>query len=124
MREKKLKRAAETATPPETREEAERMLARLGEIQREKTLLSAALEETLAAERTRVEAQALRHDQADTGADKLGGQTGWHEGGSQARSLLRGSESNEGPPAGQGRPPSAVNQSGSRRGACRVRVLC
>lgn len=59
MREKKLNRAAETATPPETREEAERMLSRLGEIQREKTLLSTALEETLAAERTRVEAQAL-----------------------------------------------------------------
>jgi phage host-nuclease inhibitor protein Gam len=59
MREKKLKRAAETAQAPETREEAERMLARLGEIQREKTLLSTALEETLAAERTRVEAQAL-----------------------------------------------------------------
>lgn len=59
MREKKLKRAAETATPPETREEAEQMLARLGEIQREKTLLSTALEETLAGERARVEAQAL-----------------------------------------------------------------
>ena len=58
MREKKLKRAAETVRAPQNREEAEQMLRRLGEIQREKTVLSAALEETLEAERTRVEAEA------------------------------------------------------------------
>lgn len=58
MRERKLKRAAETVRAPQSREEAEQMLARLGEIQREQLLLSAALEETIQAERTRVEAQA------------------------------------------------------------------
>ncbi len=59
MREKKLKRAAETVRVPQSREEAEQMLARLGEIQREQTLLSAALEESIQAERARVEAQNL-----------------------------------------------------------------
>jgi phage host-nuclease inhibitor protein Gam len=59
MREKKLKRAAETVRAPQSREEAEQMLARLGAIQREKTLLTTALEESLAAERARVEAEAL-----------------------------------------------------------------
>lgn len=59
MRERKLKRAAETVRVPQSREEAEQMLARLGEIQREQTLLSAALEESIQAERARVEAQNL-----------------------------------------------------------------
>lgn len=59
MREKKLKRAAETVRVPQNREEAEAMLARLGVIRREKTLLTAALEETLDAERQRTEAVAL-----------------------------------------------------------------
>lgn len=54
-----LKRAAETVRVPQNREEAEEMLGRLGTIQREQTLLSAALEETLAAERKRAEAQNL-----------------------------------------------------------------
>lgn len=59
MREKKLKRAAETVRAPQNREEAEQMLGRLGEIQREQTLLSAALEETVQAERARAEAKNL-----------------------------------------------------------------
>ena len=59
MREKKLKRAAETVRAPQNREEAEQMLARLGEIQREKTLLSAALDETIAAARVEAEAKNL-----------------------------------------------------------------
>ncbi len=58
MHEKKLKRAAETVRVPQNREEAEAMLARIGAIQREKTLLTAALEETLDAERQRTEAVA------------------------------------------------------------------
>lgn len=59
MREKKLKRAAETVRAPQSREEAEEMLARLGAIQREQKLLSAALDETIAAERARAEAKNL-----------------------------------------------------------------
>lgn len=59
MREKKLKRAAETVRAPQNREEAEQMLARLGALQREQTILTTALEESLAADRARVEAQAL-----------------------------------------------------------------
>jgi phage host-nuclease inhibitor protein Gam len=58
MREKKLKRAAETVRVPQSREEAEAMLARLGAVQREQTLLTAALEETLASARQSTEAEA------------------------------------------------------------------
>ncbi len=59
MREKKLKRVAETVRAPQNREEAEAMLARLGAIQRDRTVLSTALEETLATERARVDAEDL-----------------------------------------------------------------
>lgn len=59
MREKKLKRAAETVRAPQSREEAEAMLARLGAIQRDRTMLATALEETLATERSRVDAEDL-----------------------------------------------------------------
>jgi len=43
------KRPAETARAPANREEAERMLARIGQIQRERTLLNTELEEEVAA---------------------------------------------------------------------------
>jgi len=59
MREKKLKRAAETARAPQNREEAEGMLARLGAIQREVSLISASLDEQIAATRETAEAEAL-----------------------------------------------------------------
>jgi phage host-nuclease inhibitor protein Gam len=59
MREKKLKRAAETVRAPQNREEAEAMLARLGAIQRDRTVLATALEETLATERARVDSEDL-----------------------------------------------------------------
>lgn len=59
MREKKLKRAAETVRAPQSQAEVEAMLARLGAIQRDRTVLATALEETLAKERERVNAEDL-----------------------------------------------------------------
>lgn len=54
----KLKRAAETAVAPGNRQEAEAMLARLGEIRRDMALHSAALEEGVAALKAAAETAA------------------------------------------------------------------
>lgn len=59
MREKKVKRPAETARVPQNREEAEAMLARLGALQRHVALISGALEESIAKAREAAEAEAL-----------------------------------------------------------------
>lgn len=58
MREKKLKRPAESVAVPQTREEAEAMLARLGHLQRDVKLIGAALEESVAGEKQAAEARA------------------------------------------------------------------
>lgn len=58
MTKAKLKRAAEAAPVPQDRAEAEAMLARLGSIQREQTVLAKATEETIALARAAAEATA------------------------------------------------------------------
>lgn len=58
MRNSKLKRAAETVRAPQSREEAELMLARLGTIQRQQALIASALEETVSGQRQTAEAEA------------------------------------------------------------------
>lgn len=77
MRNAKLKRAAETARAPQTREEAEQMLARLGAIQRDQALIAAALEETVSGQKQAAEAKA--RPLADEAADLTRGLHLWAE---------------------------------------------
>lgn len=58
MTKAKMKRQAEQAPVPQDRAEAERALARLGEIQRSQAVTAKALEETIAAARARAEEEA------------------------------------------------------------------
>lgn len=58
MREKRMKRPAETAPVPQSRAEAEAMLARLGAVQREQKVIAVALDEVTAQQKARAENEA------------------------------------------------------------------